>query len=76
MRTLVLVACAAAVVAPAAFAFPAQPLLSAVDRAEISRILPHADLSHLTAAQAGALSAALHSHDGKDVGMQIRAILG
>jgi hypothetical protein len=76
MKRFALTALVALSAAPAAVAMPSSQLLSNADRAEISRIVPDADLSNLSQAQASALSAALNS-DGRDnsVGGQIRAIL-
>jgi hypothetical protein len=77
MKNLILATIAAAALAPAAFAMtPAQQLLSNADRAEIASIVPSADLSNLSTADAGALAAVLAS-DGHsaNIGGQIRAIL-
>ncbi len=67
----------AATLAPAAFAFTGAPqLLSPVDEAEIRAIVPNADLSSLTLAQAAALASALYSTDSpSEAAQQIRAIL-
>ena len=69
----------AALAATAAFADSDQQLLSDSDKAEIRRIVPGADLSHLTLAQAGALATALHAsgdhHRQTAIGGEIRAIL-
>ena len=75
MKRIVLAALAAATFAPVAFAKPPQPLLSATDRAEVLRIVPSADLSALTPAQAAALAAIIYSGDRHARGGQIRAIL-
>lgn len=76
MKRFALAALVALSAAPAAVAMPGSQLLSNADRAEIGRIVPNADLSNLSLAQAAALSAAINS-DGRDnsVGGQIRAIL-
>jgi hypothetical protein len=77
MKRLILATVAIITVAPAAFAMaPAQQVLSNADRAEIQRIVPKADLSDLSLADAGALAATLSSDSrGNNVGGQIRAIL-
>ncbi|HQY42732.1 MAG TPA: hypothetical protein PK450_01035 [Paracoccaceae bacterium] len=75
MKTLAFAAMIALSAAPAAFASTSQ-ILSNSDRAEITRIVPGADLSNLTLAQAGALASALNNDEsGNAVGGQIRAIL-
>jgi hypothetical protein len=75
MKTLILAALVAASTAPAAFANNSQ-LLSNTDIAEIKQIVPNADLSNLTSAQAAFLSAALNNDGpGDNVGGQIRSIL-
>lgn len=75
MKTLALASLIALSVAPAAFAAPSQ-ILSNSDLAQIAQIVPGADLSNLTLAQAGALASALNDNErGSAVGGQIRAIL-
>lgn len=75
MKTLAFAALIALSAAPAAFASTSQ-ILSNSDLAEIAQIVPGADLSNLTIAQAGALASALNNDDrGDAVGGQIRAIL-
>ena len=75
MKRIILAALAAAIFAPATFAEVPQQLLSATDRAEILRIVPSADLSALTPAQAAALAAVLYNGEHHARGGQIRAIL-
>jgi hypothetical protein len=48
--------------------------LSATDAFAVRSIVPNADLSDLTSAQASAIKGALHGDD-REVGGQIRAIL-
>lgn len=48
--------------------------LSATDAFAVRSIVPNADLSDLTSAQAGAIKGVLHGDD-REVGGQIRAIL-
>ena len=76
MKRFALAALVALSAAPAAFAMTGSQLLSNSDLAEIRQVVPNADLSNLTLAQASALSAALNSDErGNNTGGQIRAIL-
>lgn len=76
MKQLALAALLALSAAPAAFAATSSQLLTNVDRAEIRRIVPGADLANLTDEQVQALAAVLSSDDrGDAIGGQIRAIL-
>lgn len=76
MKKLILTTAAIVTLAPAAFAMSSSQTLSEVDKAEIRRIMPSADLDNLTVAVAGALAAALHSSGSHgEKGAEIRAIL-
>ena len=54
---------------------PREPGLTAAEEQDIRRYVPGADLSDLTPAQVGALSAELHHGDGFDTGPRLRSIL-
>lgn len=76
MKNLVLAALIALSSAPAAFASSNNGALSATDAAAVHSLVPGADLSNLSAADAGAISAALYSSDRQsEAGQQIRSIL-
>ena len=68
---LALVASVASVTSASAMAADG---LSATDAFAVRSIVPNADLSDLTSAQASAIKGALHGDD-REVGGQIRAIL-
>ncbi|SPH25086.1 hypothetical protein DEA8626_04122 [Defluviimonas aquaemixtae] len=76
MTRLVVTAAAIAIFAPAAFALTPSQLLSDIDKAEIRKIVPNADLSNLTTAQPGALAAALYgSGSNGEKRAEVRSIL-
>lgn len=75
MKKIVLAALVALASAPAAFAMANQTLTTS-DKAAIRLVVPGADLDNLSAADAAALSAALHSSDRRsDAGQSVRSIL-
>jgi hypothetical protein len=74
MKRFILIAAAAATLAPAAFA-SSVGALSPVEESEIRAYAPNADLSNLTSAQISALLAAVHDGDGSGIGRAIYSIL-
>lgn len=74
MKRFILIAAAAATLAPAAFA-SSFGALSAVDEAEIRAYAPNADLSNVTPAQAAALLSAVHDGEGSGISARIYSIL-
>ncbi|MEZ5799153.1 MAG: hypothetical protein R3D63_17750 [Paracoccaceae bacterium] len=75
MKLIALTAAALTALAPAAFASSGVGLTDA-EQFEIRSLVPSADLSNLSAAQASALSDAVHHGDNADSARLIRQILG
>ena len=76
MKRVILSVLAISVATSAFAASGSSHLLSNTDKQEIRRLVPGADLEDLTSAQAGALSAILHSSDKKsETAARVRAIL-
>ena len=73
MKVFALAAIALTAFTPAAFAMSNG--LTASDAYEIRILVPTADLSNLTDAQARQLADAIHHGDGSDAGRMIRSIL-
>ncbi|HPE26388.1 hypothetical protein [Albidovulum sp.] len=74
MKRILLAATALSIAAGAASAMNNPTELSNVDRSEIKRLVPNADLSNLTVAQVQALQSVIYSEENAKGG-QIRAIL-